>query len=99
MSHYKNSSHLLADLIADFIEAIGRKNVLTKLSQQQAYVHGIIKDDAAPQVLAVIVPQSLVALWRVINICAEADPLLLLKPPILGLPEDQHLLATMIGQW
>ncbi|WP_350561047.1 D-lactate dehydrogenase [Psychrobacter sp. CAL346-MNA-CIBAN-0220] len=59
--------------------------MLTKLSQQQAYVHGIINDDAAPQVLAVIVPQSLVALWRVINICAAADAIIIAQAANTGL--------------
>ncbi len=85
MSHSKNSSRLLAELLADLINLVGHKNVLTKLSQQQAYVHGIINDDAAPQVLAVIVPQSLVALWRVINICAAADAIIIAQAANTGL--------------
>jgi D-lactate dehydrogenase len=79
--HSENSSRLLADLI----NLVGRKNVLTKPSQQQAYIHGMINDDAASQVLAAIVPDSLVALWRVINICAAADAIIIAQAANTGL--------------
>lgn len=81
MFHSKNLSRLLTDLT----DIVGRKSVLTKLSQQQAYVHGMINDDTVPQVLAVIVPHSLVALWRVINICAAADTIIIAQAANTGL--------------
>lgn len=81
MSHSTNSSRLLTDLT----DIVGRKSVLIKSSQQQAYVQGMVNDDAAPQVLAVVVPHSLVALWRVINICTAADAIIIAQAANTGL--------------
>ena len=81
MLYDANSSQLLTQLT----DVVGYKNVLTSPSQQQAYTHGMIEDDATSEVLAVIVPQSLIALWQVINICAAADVIIIAQAANTGL--------------
>ena len=80
MSHANNSSRLLTDLA----DIVGRKNVLTKPSQQQAYAKGMI-NESAPPVLAVVIPQSLLMLWRIINSCAAADAIIIAQAANTGL--------------
>lgn len=76
MPHSHHSSNRLsttqASLLADLADAVGATHVLTKPSQQQPYVQGGI-DAITDATVAVVTPSSLVALWRVINICAVAD--------------------------
>ena len=79
--HFTNSSHLLTDLTA----VVGHKSVLTKPSQQHAYIRGMVAYDSVPQALAVVVPQSLIALWRVINVCAAADAIIIAQAANTGL--------------
>ena len=77
-------SELLDSLLADLTAVVGATNVLTKPSQQQAYVHGAIKSVASTTV-AVVTPDSLIALWRVINICAAADVIIIAQAANTGL--------------
>lgn len=80
MSHANHSSRLLIDLA----DIVGHKNVLTKPSQQQAYAKGMV-NESTPPLLAVIIPQSLVMLWRVINSCAAADVIIIAQAANTGL--------------
>ena len=80
----------LATLLADFTAVVGADNVLTKPSQQHAYVQGMIDSDhentvTTSPVVAVVRPKSLVALWRVINICALADVIIIAQAANTGL--------------
>ncbi|AMN49288.1 D-lactate dehydrogenase [Psychrobacter sp. P2G3] len=77
-------SELLDGLLADLTAVIGATNVLTKPSQQQAYVYGAIKSVASTTV-AVVTPDSLIALWRVINLCAAADVIIIAQAANTGL--------------
>ena len=66
----------LASLLTDLSAVVGATNVLTKPSQQQSYTQGAIAS-ITDAVAAVVIPDSLVALWRVINLCAAADVIIL----------------------
>jgi len=77
---HKQISRLLTDLAA----VVGTTNVLTKLSQQQSYVQGAI-EAVTDATVAVVIPNSLVALWRVINICAAADVIIIAQAANTGL--------------
>lgn len=84
ISSFSNLSKLLTSLLADIAAVVGTTNVLTKPSQQQAYVRGAI-ESTAPAVVAVVTPHSLVALWRVINICAMNDVIIIPQAANTGL--------------
>ena len=71
-NRHKQISCLLTDLAA----VVGTTNLLTKASQQQSYVQGAI-EAITDATAAVVIPNSLVALWRVINICAAADAIII----------------------
>ncbi|MEH6768825.1 MAG: hypothetical protein V7622_13890, partial [Psychrobacter sp.] len=71
-SRHKHIPRLLTALAA----VVGTTNVLTKPSQQQSYVQGAI-ETITDATVAVVIPHSLVALWRVINICAAADVIII----------------------
>ncbi|MEZ7519146.1 MULTISPECIES: D-lactate dehydrogenase [unclassified Psychrobacter] len=63
---------------------VGTTNVLTKPSQQQSYVQGAI-EAITDATVAVVIPHSLVALWRVINICAAFDVIIIAQAANTGL--------------
>ncbi|MBF0658158.1 D-lactate dehydrogenase [Psychrobacter sp. NG25] len=73
-----------ASLLADLVTVAGAPNVMTKPSQQQSYVQGAI-EASADNVLAVVTPDSLVTLWRVINLCAAADTIIIAQAANTGL--------------
>lgn len=75
----------LSALLTAFKGEVGADNVLIKPSQQQAYVQGMIENKDSSPVVAVVTPQSLVALWRVINICAQADVIIIAQAANTGL--------------
>ncbi|MGM8899226.1 MULTISPECIES: D-lactate dehydrogenase [unclassified Psychrobacter] len=74
----------LMGLLTDLIATVGAANVMTKPSQQQSYLHGAT-GDIADAVKAVVTPDTLVALWRVINICAAADVIIIAQAANTGL--------------
>lgn len=88
MPNFHHSSNSLstsqASLLADLAAVVGASNVLTKPSQQQSYVQGVLEavTDAA---VTVVIPQSLLALWRVINICAALDVIIIAQAANTGL--------------
>ena len=77
-------STLLASLLTDLSAVVGATNVLTKPSQQQSYTQGAIAS-ITDAVAAVVIPDSLVALWRVINLCAAADVIIIAQAANTGL--------------
>ncbi|WP_367109590.1 D-lactate dehydrogenase [uncultured Psychrobacter sp.] len=86
------SAFSLSALLTDFKGVVAADHVLTKPSQQQAYVQGMIDNNyedgngtAILPVVAVVIPQSLVELWRVINICAKADVIIIAQAANTGL--------------
>ncbi|WP_131669565.1 D-lactate dehydrogenase [Psychrobacter pygoscelis] len=81
MSSYDPSSYLLTELS----QVVDKAGLLTTSSQQQAYVEGIVSSPEQPNVLAVVIPQTLVALWQVINICAKADAIIIAQAANTGL--------------
>ena len=74
----------LASLLTDLSAVVGATNVLTKPSQQQSYTQGAIAA-ITNAVVAVVIPDSLVALWRVINLCAAADAIIIAQAANTGL--------------
>ncbi|KRG35325.1 hypothetical protein AK822_08520 [Psychrobacter sp. P11F6] len=74
----------LASLLTDLSAVVGATNVLTKPSQQQSYTQGAIAS-ITDAVAAVVIPDSLVALWRVINLCAAADAIIIAQAANTGL--------------
>lgn len=73
-----------ASLLADLAAVAGAPNVLTKPSQQQSYTQGAIAA-ITDAILAVVTPHSLVALWRVINLCAASDVIIIAQAANTGL--------------
>ncbi|HSP86414.1 MAG TPA: D-lactate dehydrogenase, partial [Psychrobacter sp.] len=88
MPNSNRSSHDLsavpASLLTDLSAVVGSNHVLTKPSQQQSYVQGAV-ESTTQAVLAVVIPKTLVALWRVINICAAADVIIIAQAANTGL--------------
>ena len=78
------STSLASLLLTDLSAVVGTSNVLTKPSQQQSYVQGAIAS-ITNAVIAVVTPHSLVALWRVINLCAAADVIIIAQAANTGL--------------
>ena len=74
----------LASLLTDLSAVVGATNVLTKPSQQQSYTQGAIAS-VTDAVAAVVIPASLVALWRVMNLCAAADVIIIAQAANTGL--------------
>ncbi|QOD11871.1 D-lactate dehydrogenase [Psychrobacter sp. 28M-43] len=79
-SRHEQIPRLLTALAA----VVGTTNVLTKPSQQQSYVQGAI-EAITDATIAVVIPHSLVALWRVINICAAFDVIIIAQAANTGL--------------
>ena len=71
-------------LLTALAAVVGTTNVLTKPSQQQSYVQGAI-ETITDATVAVVIPHSLVALWRVINICATFDVIIIAQAANTGL--------------
>ena len=83
----RSSSRLsasLASLSTDLSAVVGASNVLTKPSQQQSYVQGAIAS-ITEAIMVVVIPKSLVALWRVINLCSAADVIIIAQAANTGL--------------
>ncbi|PYE39849.1 D-lactate dehydrogenase [Psychrobacter fozii] len=84
-NHSSNSLNASqASLLADLVAVAGTLNVMTKPSQQQSYVQGAIEANT-DNVLAVVTPDSLVVLWRVINLCVAADTIIIAQAANTGL--------------
>ena len=84
---------VMTDPLAHLIAVVGRTHVLTKPSQQQAYLQGMLDNTSTDQqgreidlaVLAVVIPQSLVSLWHALNVCAAADVIIIAQAANTGL--------------
>ncbi len=74
-----------SSLLADLRQTLGVNNVITSISKQQIYVRGMVKDEVVPEIMAVIIPQSLIALWHAINLCAAADVIIIAQAANTGL--------------
>jgi len=79
-SRHEQIPRLLTELAA----VVGMTNVLTKPNQQQSYVQGAI-EAITDATVAVVIPHSLVALWRVINIYAAFDVIIIAQAANTGL--------------
>ncbi|MFK3916254.1 D-lactate dehydrogenase [Psychrobacter sp. NPDC078501] len=80
----KSRHEQIPRLLTALAAVIGTTNILTKPSQQQPYVQGAI-EAVTDATVAVVIPHSLVALWRVINICAAADVIIIAQAANTGL--------------
>ena len=79
-SRHEQIPRLLTALAA----VVGTTSILTKPSQQQSYVQGAL-EAVTDATVAVVIPHSLVALWRVINICAAFDVIIIAQAANTGL--------------
>ncbi|MGO2339648.1 MAG: D-lactate dehydrogenase [Psychrobacter sp.] len=80
----ENRHEQIPRLLTDLAAVVGITNVLTKPSQQQSYVQGAI-EAVTDATVAVVIPHSLVALWRVLNICAAFDVIIIAQAANTGL--------------
>ncbi|MDX2374826.1 D-lactate dehydrogenase [Psychrobacter sp. PP-21] len=80
----ENRQKRIPRLLAELKAVVGVSNVLISRSQQQSYVQGAIKA-VTDATVAVVTPPSLVALWRAINICADADVIIIAQAANTGL--------------
>jgi len=81
MSHSNTSANLLNELQ----KVVGAAQVLTTPSQQQAYINGIVSSAVPSNVIAVVIPKTLWALWQVLTLCAQADVIIIAQAANTGL--------------
>ncbi|PID46416.1 MAG: D-lactate dehydrogenase [Proteobacteria bacterium] len=72
-------------LIQEFITLVGRGNVLTKDADTAYYRSGF--RSGTGEALAVVFPQSLVELWKVIQACVNAKCIIVMQAAKTGLTE------------
>ncbi|CAM3957370.1 D-lactate dehydrogenase [Psychrobacter arenosus] len=81
MNHSNTSANLLNELQA----VVGAAQVLTSPSQQQAYINGVVSSAVPSNVMAVVIPKTLLALWQVLTLCAQADVIIIAQAANTGL--------------
>ena len=79
-----SSAKQLVHLVSQLIEVVGDTQVLTTLAQQYAYLQGAGESNPS-KALAVVIPHDLVQLWRVINLCAQVDVIIIAQAANTGL--------------
>ena len=70
-------------LIGKLIEIVGRRHVLTNLAKTRSFTTGY-RFGSGP-VSAVVRPGSLVELWRVLQVCVNADQIIIVQASNTGL--------------
>ena len=81
MTHPDIPSNLLNGLK----EVAGTAQVLTTPGQQQAYINGMVSSAVPTNVIAVVIPKTLLALWQVLTLCAQADVIIIAQAANTGL--------------
>ena len=79
-----SSANLLAHLVPQLESVVGGMQVLTTFGQQYAYLQGAGESNPS-KALAVVIPHDLVQLWRIINLCAQADVIIIAQAANTGL--------------
>ncbi len=72
-------------LIGQFRDIVGRRHVLTGPRQTERYRKGFRSGEG--DAIAVVVPGSLLEMWRVLELCVAADKILILQAANTGLTE------------
>lgn len=72
-------------LIENLISIVGAKKVLTDHTQTAYYRTGF--RSGSGEALAVVFPQTLVELWKLLNVCTEANCIIILQAAKTGLTE------------
>lgn len=72
-------------LIQDLIRQAGAQHVLTSAAQTARYRKGFRSGQG--DALAVVFPGSLLELWRILNLCVDADKIILMQAANTGLTE------------
>ncbi len=83
MSH--NSPYLSHAFLAQLAAIVGGRNVLTDSRRTQRYCKGF-RSGSGPA-LAVVLPDSLLSLWRVLQACVAADKVIIMQAANTGLTE------------
>jgi len=74
-----------ADLIQTFQDIVGRRHVLTGPRATERYRKGFRSGEG--DAIAVVVPGSLVEMWKVLKACVDADKILIMQAANTGLTE------------
>ena len=74
------------ELIQQFNNIVGVKRVLTKLTQTAYYRSGFRSGNGAA--LAVVFPSSILEQWKLIEVCVEANCIIIMQAEKTGLIED-----------
>lgn len=80
-----NPSNTSSNLLNGLQAVVGATQVLTTPSQQQAYINGIGSSAVPSNVIAVVIPKTLLALWQVLTLCAQADVIIIAQAANTGL--------------
>lgn len=72
-------------LIKDLVRQAGAQHVLTSAAQTARYRKGFRSGQG--DALAVVFPGSLLELWRILNLCVDADKIILMQAANTGLTE------------
>ncbi|WP_317055515.1 D-lactate dehydrogenase [Roseovarius rhodophyticola] len=73
------------DLIKTFKEIVGAKHVLTSESQTERYRKGFRSGEG--EAIAVVIPGTLVEMWKLLQACVAADKILIMQAANTGLTE------------
>ena len=74
-----------AELIADLTKVVGKKFAHTDPAKTERYRKGFRSGEG--EAIAVVVPGSLVELWRVLKLCVAADKIVIMQAANTGLTE------------
>ena len=74
------------ELIQQFNNIVGTKRVLTKLTQTAYYRSGFRSGNSVA--LAVIFPFTILEQWKLIEVCVEANCIIIMQAAKTGLIED-----------
>ena len=74
------------ELIQQFNNIVGTKGVLTKLTQTAYYRSGFRSGNGVA--LAVIFPFTILEQWKLIEVCVEANCIIIMQAAKTGLIED-----------
>lgn len=73
------------NLVAQLIDIVGRRNVITDEKQSERYRTGFRSGEG--EALAVVIPSTLLELWNVLQACVDADKIVIMQAANTGLTE------------
>lgn len=72
-------------LLDSFKSVLSHSQVLLSRAKQRPYTQGMLVSDDSEQLLAVLLPDSLVQLWQVLQLCANEDVIIIAQAANTGL--------------